>query len=174
MLDTFALISLGIVNLLEPASENFEVIIPSAVEHELREVSEYPDPEGKAAKEALNLISKGKITVVELEAEREVKEILSPHVDEGEASCFICCKETRTRNLVMDDIDAAFELEGKAISEGIRQKISVAAIVGLMRNKIISQEKAKLAINKLIETRDWKGGVLEVLAREYLSEKREA
>lgn len=133
----------------------------------MEELSEYPDPEGKAAKKALELISEGLIITEEVETEEEVQELLSTHVDEGEASCFICCRERGTKNLIMDDVNAATELEGKALSSGIRQKISVAIISELMKKKDISKEEAKSAVNKLVKTRNWRGGVLEALVKEY-------
>ncbi|KXB08259.1 hypothetical protein AKJ58_00490 [candidate division MSBL1 archaeon SCGC-AAA385D11] len=143
------------------------IITPSIVRAELEELSEYPDPEGKAAKKALELISEGLIITEEVEAEKEAQELLSPHVDEGEASCFICCRERGTRNLIMDDVNAATELEEKALRSGIRQKISVAIITELMKKGEISSEKARLAVNKLVKTRDWRGGVLEALVKKY-------
>lgn len=170
-MDTSVLISLGMVDLLEMASENVEIFVPSVVVEELEEIGGYPDPEGKAAKDALGLVFKGKIHVEEIKAAKEVRETLSAHVDEGEASCFVYCKEKGIKNLVMDDIGAASELEGEALSEGISQKISVAVIVELLRGGEISPEKARLAIRGLMEERDWKGGVLEVLAEDYLSEE---
>ncbi|KXB00443.1 hypothetical protein AKJ42_00715 [candidate division MSBL1 archaeon SCGC-AAA261C02] len=135
----------------------------------MEELSEYPDPEGKAAKKALELISKELIITEEVKAEEEIQELLSPHVDEGEASCFICCRKRGTKNLIMDDVNAAAELEGKAISSGIRQKISVAMIAELMKEGEISRRKARSAVDKLMKTRDWRGGVLEALAKKYFS-----
>lgn len=157
--------------MLKLAAENIEITVTSAVVRELEDISKISDSEGKAAREILDLISSGEIQVEEIETENKVREITSTRVEEGEASCFVCCQEKKIKNLIMDDIEAASSLEGRAISNGIRQKISVAVVVDLMKQNIISEKSAEEAISKLKESRDWKGGVLEVLANKYLPEK---
>lgn len=168
VMDTSSLISLKVIDILEIASENIQITITSIIMEELKKMSKTSDREGKAAKEILELISEEKISVVEVNSKDKVQEITSPQVDEGEASCIVCCQEKEIKNLVMDDINAASKLEGRAISKGIQQKISVAIIIELMKKKIITKEKAISLINELKKSRDWKGGVLEVLADKYL------
>ncbi|KXA96082.1 hypothetical protein AKJ37_06080 [candidate division MSBL1 archaeon SCGC-AAA259I09] len=168
VMDTSSLISLEVIDILELTSENIEIIVPSAVVEELREMSKISDREGEVAEDILALISKEKISVVEVDSEK-VRKITSSQVEKGEASCFVHCYEKGVRNLIMDDIEAASQLEGRTIKEGIRQKISVAVIIELMKKELITKEEAESAVEKLKKTRDWRGGVLEALADKYLS-----
>ncbi len=66
--------------------------------------------------------------------------LLSSGVDKGKASCFVCCVENGIRNLIMDDVDAAYELEGRALASEIKLKISAAVIIELMRKGMISKK----------------------------------
>lgn len=170
-MDTSSLVSLEVIDILELASENIGITVTPTVVKELRRMSKIPDREGDAAKGVLDLISDEKISVAEVESKDEAREITSSRVEKGEASCFVCCKEQKINNLIMDDIGAASRLEGRSIKNGIRQKISVAAIIELMRKDVITEERARTEIERLKKTRDWKGGVLEVLADKYLSEE---
>jgi len=72
----------------------------------------------------------------------------------------------------MDDVEPASSLEGKAIREGINQSISTGVIVELMQKEVISKERAGEALDRLIEDRDWRGGVLEMLAEKHFSNGR--
>lgn len=170
-MDTSSLISLKAIEVLEFASENIEIMVTSAVVEELREMSKVSDREGEAAGKILELVSKEKISVAEIDSKERVQEVTSSRVDKGEATCFILCQEKEIKNLIMDDVEAASRLEGRAIREGIRQKISVAVIMELVERELITREEAKKSIEKLKNMRDWRGGVLEVLADKYLSSK---
>ncbi len=168
VMDTSSLVSLEMVGLLGQALKIIQVSVPSVVVKELVEISKFSDPEGKAAENVLRLIKERRILVVKVRAKKRVSELLSSEVDEGEASCLVCCAENGIENLIMDDVDAAYELEGVALAGEIKLKISVAVIVELVRRKIISREKAASAIGKMVRIREWEGGVLEVLAKRYL------
>lgn len=168
VMDTSSLVSLEMVGLLRRALKIVEVTIPGVVVEELEEISKFSDPEGKAAGTILKLVSERKIPVVKVRAKKKVDELLSSEVDEGEASCLVCCVERGIENLIMDDVDAAYALEGRALAGEIKLRISVAVIVELMRRKIISKKRAASAIRRMVKIREWEGGVLEVLAERYL------
>ena len=168
-MDTSALISLQIAGLLDVASENIDITITEQVVDELLEIKQYNDEVGRAAEEVLSIIERGSIDIVNVPRE-DIEEILSSSVDEGEASCFVLAKKDKIRNLVMDDIKAASTLEETAIKEGIRQRISVAVIMELLNESVISKEEAKKGVREMIKDRGWKGGVLEVLAEKYLDD----
>ncbi len=95
--------------------------------------------------------------------------MLSGDVNRGEAECLVCCIEQKINVLVMDDVSAAYCLEGIAIANGIGIKISVAVLVEMQRQGIITKKELKNAIKKLIERRGWEGGALEILAKKYLN-----
>lgn len=168
VMDTSSLVSLEMVGLLRQALKIVEITIPKVVAGELEEISKFPDPKGKAAETILKLINERKISVVKVRARRKVDGLLSSGVDEGEASCFVCCVENGIENLIMDDVDAAYELEGRALASEIKLKISAAVIIELMRKETISKKRAASAIKKMVKLRGWEGGVLEVLAKKYL------
>lgn len=155
-MDTSALISLHMADILEIASRNIDMVTTQLVKEELEEIKQYDDPIGQAAEEILHLIYS--------------EEIRTTHVDDGEASCFVLAKDFKIKILVMDDIKAASALEGRAIKEGIDQRISVAVIIELLNMDVISRGKAKTGIKDMIKDRGWKGGVLEILKEKYLSE----
>ncbi len=165
-MDTSALISLQMTGLLKIASENIDIVLTQLVVEELKELKQYNDQVGRASEEVLHLTESGSINIINIS--KDVEDIQSSSVDEGEASCFVLAKKNKIRNLVMDDIKAASTLEELAIKEGIRQRISVAVIKELLNEDIISKEEAKRVVKEMIKDRGWKGGVLEVLAEEYL------
>ena len=168
IMDTSSLVSLQIINILVKSFEIIGVIIPKIVKEELNEISKHKDNEGKAAKEIIELINKGNIKTVEIKNRKKVENLLSKDVNYGEAECFIACIENDIKTLVMDDIDAAYSLEGLAIANKIKMKISVAVLIELYREKVIDKSQLKNSINSLIKIRQWESGILEVLAKKYL------
>lgn len=168
VMDTPSLVSLEMVGLLRRALKIVEITIPRVVAGELKEISKFSDPKGKAAENILKLIDERKISVVKVRARKKVDGLLSSEVDEGEASCFVCCVENGVETLIMDDVDAAYELEGRALASEIKLKISAAVIIELMRKGVISKKRAASGIKKMVKLREWEGGVLGVLAKKYL------
>jgi len=168
VMDTSSLVSLEMVGLLGQALKIAEITIPKVVSSELGEISKFSDPKGKATENISKLINERKISVVKVRAKKKVGGLLSSDVDEGEASCLVCCVENGIGNLIMDDINAAYELEGMALASEVRLKISAAVTVELMRKRLISKERSASAIKKMVKLGEWEGGVLEVLAKKYL------
>ena len=168
VMDTSSLISLELIGLLEKSLKIIEITIPGVVKSELKELGKYQDKEGKSATKVLKLINSRKINISKIKNRKKAKELLSKSVDYGESECIVCCSENNIKNLIMDDISAAYGLEGFAISRNIKMKISVAVLVELHRNKIIDDKQLSEYVKKLIKTREWEGGVLEILAKRYL------
>lgn len=142
------------------------MITTSQVVEELEDMQGFEDRLAEEAESILSHIYEERLKVVEI-SEEKLDEVISRSVDKGEASCFICAKETKTKFLVMDYVEADSSLEAEAMREGIHQRISVAVIVELLQKGVISKRKVRKALDDLIEDRDWKGGVLELLAEEY-------
>lgn len=168
VMDTSSLVSLDIIKMLKKCLKIVEVTVPTSVVEELKELSGYTDREGRASEEILEIIRNKQINVVKVKNRKKIDSLLSADVNEGEAECLICCLEQKIGILVMDDVDAAYRLEGLAIANNIKMKISVAVIVELLRQNKISKKEAVASIRKLIKLREWEGGVLEVLAKRYL------
>src|SRR3989344_3562627 len=170
VMDTSSLISLELSGILQRSLKLLQIVIPSTVKEELEEISKYSDEEGKAAKLILKLIQNKKIPQLEIKDYKKVENLLSSDVDRGEAECFVLCLENKITILIMDDVDAAYSLEGLAKVNDIKLKISVAVIIELSKKKIITKKQALRAIRKMINIREWEGGALEVLAKKYLKE----
>jgi len=168
VIDTSSLVSLEMIRILKKCLEIVKITIPASVEGELKELSEYKDIEGKASKEILKLIRNKQINVIKIKNRRKVESLLSADVNEGEAECLACCLENKISILIMDDVDAPYRLEGLAIANNIKMKISVAMIIELIRQKIIDKNEAIATIKKLIKLREWESGVLEILSKRYL------
>lgn len=162
VLDTSSLLSLEMINVLKKSLKIMNIIIPEAVFEEIKEIGKYEDGEGKAAKKILLFKD---IKVVKVKNMKKADELLSKNVNRSEAECFICCIEQNIKTLIMDDVNAAYRLEGLAILNDIKMKISVAVVVELYKEKILDREELKNSINNLIEIRGWEGGVLEPLAK---------
>ena len=168
VMDTSSLISLQLIGILQESFKIIRVIIPKAVEKEINEISVYKDKEGKSANKILEFVTNGVIEVIEVANKNKVDNLLSKNIDFGEAECFIACNEQNADVLIMDDVDAAYSLEGLAIANRIKIKISVAVLIELYNEKIITKLELKSFVDSLIKIREWEGGVLEVLGRKYL------
>ena len=168
VMDTSSLISLEMIGALEKSQKIVKITIPLAVKDELGEIEKYKDKEGRAAKNILKMIKNKSIETTKIKNIKKVDNLLSKNVNRGEAESFICCFEKNIKTLVMDDVNAAYSLEGLAIASGIKIKISIAVLVELYRQKLIDKQKLRKFIIDLINIREWEGGALEVLAKKYL------
>lgn len=166
-MDTSSLISLGISGLLPDCLEIVEIMVPRAVVEELKEIGKFKDEEGKTARKALKLIEEGKIEKSKKYDDEKITPILSSDVDRGEAECFLLCLGEGINTLVMDDVDAGYALEGRAVARDIRLKISVTLVSELVRQGRITEKRTLKAVRKISEIREWEGGVLELLAKKY-------
>lgn len=165
VMDTSSLISLEIIGALEKSLEIVDVNISKTVVDELKETAKYKDQEGKAAKKVLKLAEKENIKVIEIKNQQHVENLLSRSVNRGEAECLVCCLENKISKLIMDDIDAAYSLEGMAIANNVEIRISLAVLMELYFQKKIDKKKLKYFVKKLVETREWEGGALRVLSK---------
>ncbi len=166
--DTSALLSLSVAEILSRTFEMIQLSIPEEVYHELLELNKYEDTEGYAAEEIINHVEKNEIILTKVQNRAKIESLLSADVQHGEAACFVLCIKKKIPCLIMDDVDAAFSLEGASRSAGISIRISAAVAVELFKKKKINLAQLKAAINKMIQLRRWEGGVLEVLAKKYL------
>ena len=170
VMDTSSMVSLELIGALKPSLAITKVFVPFAVRKELEEISIYADKEGKAAKNCLYMIENKSIEVCRIKDEKKVGKLLSSNVNRGEAECFVCCLENEIKMLIMDDVDAAYALEGLAISHDIKIRISVSVLMQLHKQKLIEKKKLQNYIKDLIKIREWEGGVPEVLADKYLDD----
>ena len=168
--DTSALLSLAMTTLLENSLKLLEVCTTKEIEVELKELGKYADQEGKAAATLLNTINSRRIRVINVRRQHKIEELITADINHGEASCFIACLEHGISTILIDDANAIHSLENIAEAKKIKLKLSVAVLVELLNKGVITKNKAKLAIRKMIETRGWEGGALEVLIKKHLKD----
>ena len=166
--DTSALVSLTVANMLDESAKDTGFSVPTEVVSELKELNKYEDVVGQAAEIILNFISENNIKHLPLENPDKIESLISSDIQHGEAACFLLCVEQNIKILIMDDVDAAFALEGIARSKNITIRISVAVVVELYKRRKITRKQLKAAVDTMIKLRRWEEVVLEVLARKYI------
>lgn len=168
--DTSALISIALSEQLGLASESIKLVVPPAVKIEIIEMGEYDDIEGGAAKKILSFIKDKKIYLIEAKNVKNARALIDKHVDLGEAECFELAVEEKIETILMDDINAAYYLNGLAKAKKISIKISAAAIIELIKLEKLTKKQGIQALQKMIKNRQWEKGVLEYLIAKHVKE----
>ncbi len=163
--DTSSLVSLELAGALEASFSIVDWVIPKAVVAELEELGEFDDNVGLAAKRARELIRNKRPVIKAVEPQKPIPS----QVGLGEAAAFSLCLKEGIPLFVCDDVKAGYRLDGLARVHGVRIVIGAAVIVELVKRGIWTKEKAREAIAKMVDKRDWKGGVLEYLSKQYLN-----
>ena len=162
--DTSALISLEIKGLVSQASKLVRFIISTAVYDELRGIAKFEDVHGRSAKDLLRLIEDGCIAVKSVS-------LLPEHlnnIDIGEAEILSLAGTCKCDYVITDDARALPYM--KSVAE-VKVLTSVFVIRLLYDAGVLSREDALNSIKEIAASRDWYGGVLEVIACEYFDEK---
>ncbi len=158
--DTSALISLEIKGLVSQASKLIRFIISKAVYGELGGIAKFEDVHGRSAKDLLRLIEDGIITVKSVSL---IQEHLN-NIDIGEAEILSVAGACRCDYVITDDVRALPYM--KSVAE-VKVLTSAFVIRLLYDVGILSREDALNSIEEIASSRDWYGGVLEVIACEY-------
>ena len=168
--DTSAIISLSVGSVLLKCLSISRIVIPGKVHQELKEMSEYNDEDGVAAKETLNLIAQGKISVIEIRNKDNVKAIVSSNarIDNGEAEALVLAQENLIPIVITDDFRSLPYL--KEISMGVEIHLSIYLLTRLVIENIISKEEAKASLNKIAGIRTWENAAIYRLAMKYIDE----
>lgn len=166
--DTSALISLGYSGRLEMVCDVFAAHIPIAVQTELEEISSYSDKLSKMAKEVLGLVRQGKIRCHEKVSQTGVAQLIGKEVDYGEAACFQLAIEQNISVVLLDDIDAAYEIMGLARAKNISLRISASAVVELFHQGRINKSEMRKSLNDMIQHRNWEKSALESLIQKII------
>jgi len=168
--DTSALISLGVGSVLIKCLSISRIVIPGKVREELKEMSKYDDEDGVAAKETLNLIAEGKISVIEVRQIDKVEAIVSNNarIDEGEAEALILALENSIPIVITDDFRSLPYL--KEVSIGVEIHLSIYLLTRLVIENIVSKEEAKVSLNKIASLRTWESAAIYRLAMKYIDE----
>ena len=166
--DTSALISISLSGKLRLAVQNILFFVPNKVKVELEEMSEFKDPEGNSTKQILSLIKENKIQLVAVKQKEKARQLVDKNIDFGEAECFILAKEKQVNTILMDDVNAAYSLSGFAKSKNISIKISVSAIVELIKTKKLSKNHGVKSMKKMIQYRQWEREVMKQLIDKHI------
>lgn len=167
MADTSALVSLAFSGRLLPVAETLEIVLPNKVKAELLEIAGFADEKARAAKISLKLIGTNSIRVLAVSNQKKAEDLVDKNIDLGEAECFQLAIEQKIPVLLMDDLNASFALHGLAMVQGIKIKLSAAAIVELAKQQKISKKQAKESMLKMIQHRNWEKTTLDYLIQKY-------
>ncbi len=168
--DTSALISLSVGTIVEYCLELFDIVIPTTVHEELKDISEYKDEHAQGAVSVLKLISESKIKVLEIDEDKPILDIVgkSSKLDRGEVETLFLAKKISSRIMITDDFRS---LEGlKHHSGDVKIHLSVYPIARLVVKGIISKKKAEEILEKIADERSWEGAALFRFAKKYIDE----
>lgn len=159
VVDTSALFSLAVGDVLDIAVDEFEVVTTETVRSELRETAGYDDRHGDAAGRALELTD----DVDVIDAADESERVATSRIDEGEATCVVAARETNAEFLITDDYRALPELRAAVDS---RVALSPIVLRALVKRNALSENEAWTAFETISVGRDWLEGPIHRYARE--------
>lgn len=148
ILDTTALISLSIAEVLGKNIEQYSVYTTEEVVSELEEIAQEDDYLAKAAAKTLQY--REKLTIHKTEFER----FQTSRIDSGEASCIALTRELDADFLLTDDLHAMAEIKELSLSE---VAISPIMLQAMAENSSISKDAALNKLDDLAQKRDWMG-----------------
>jgi len=145
--DTSALISLGIIGLIDDVSRLAEITVTPSVIKELEEFAQFDDRNGKASKEVLRY--KDKFIVKKVDAKESIE-----FIQETDNELYNVSKE-KGLTLITDDIKFSRHVEGK-----IDTQFSTFFITTLTSSGNLSKKKALALLKRLRDTRNWRSNVI--------------
>lgn len=118
---------------------------------------------GKSARDVLNMVEDGTITVKSVHAEEEHTE----NIDPGEAEVLTLAESGKYDYIITDDVKALPYIKSVA-----RVKVLTSAFVVrlLYDHGSLSRQEALNSIKEISESRDWYGGVLETVSYRYFDD----
>lgn len=156
VVDTSALVSLAVGDVLAPTIDEFSVATTALVWDELESTGEYDDRHGAAARDALALADH--IEIVDVTGES----FTTSRIDAEEASCVATAHEFDADFLVTDDFRALPELRRVVTAEVALSPIVLRALV---KRGVLSENEARTAFDAIAEGRDWLGAPIYRYAR---------
>ena len=158
--DTSALISLEIKGLVGLASKFVRFIIPAAVYEELGDIARFEDVHGRSAADLLGLVRSGVITVQSASAMPEHLK----NIDTGEAEILSLATSCNCDYIITDDVRALPYMRSVA-----EVKVLTSAFIIRLLYDVgsLSREDALNSVKEIATSRDWYGGVLEIIAYKY-------
>ena len=162
--DTSALISLEIKGLVGLASKFVRFVIPAAVYEELGDIAGFEDVHGRSATDLLELVKSGVITVKSASAMPEHLK----NIDTGEAEILSLATSCNCDYIITDDVRALPYM--RSVAE-VKVLTSAFVIRLLYNTGSLSREDALNSVKEIAISRDWYGGVLEIIAYKYFNDE---
>ena len=154
MLDTSALVSLAHGDLLDLALAEFHVTISNYVRDELRQMSAFDDPDGRAATDVLARLDDLDLQEV---ARAEVGPLRTSKIDAGEASCVVLAQDPHVAALISDDFAAMHQMQAYAQKHGFDLGLGAVVVHALLKRGRLSQDDALGRLDRIAEQRGWMG-----------------
>lgn len=161
VIDTSALISLEIADVLPVVLAEYDVHTTQRVVSELEETAAYEDVHGRAAATALDQFSD--ITAQDVDADG----LETSRVDAGEATCGALARSRDAAFLITDDLRALPELQRLTQAQ---VAISPILLRALVKRGCLTNPAAEAKLETLVESRDWLGTPIYRRARRLFEE----
>ncbi len=153
--DTSALISLGVVGLIENVIKTSKIIIPVGVLNELEEFAKYKDKYGVLSQDILGL--KDKFDIIDVEIQEEIK-----HVSKTDNEVYNLSKK-KSLPLITDDIKLIRHLDKKT-----ETYFSTYFLFTLVLSNNLSKQKALMLLDELNNERNWQNNIIYITSKNEL------
>lgn len=150
MIDTSALVSLGISRVFDEVTSRLDLHTTDVVVDELEEMSQYNDPFAESAIRCLETIRQSNL-ITEHEIDVRGRDLHSK-IDRGELSCVDLYRELEADYLVTDDHRASAALEDYVGGNIVFSPILLKA---LTKKGIITEREAVAELKTMAEHRNW-------------------
>ncbi|RXK47035.1 hypothetical protein [Halorientalis pallida] len=163
--DASALVSLGVVaggdlDPLELCLAHYEVIVPTVVVEELREIASYDDTHGGAASTVLDRTEALKTRSVDLDAEFPL--------DDGENAAVTLANELDVGLLLCDEFNQLGLIHASLADTRLVTTPTLLSI--LVRTEQLSASEARLLLDEISDARSWDVNSYVQRARSLLTE----
>lgn len=155
--DTSALISLGVIKVINDVLKLVRIVVTASIIKELEEFAKHEDEYGKASKEVLKY--KDKFIV----KKTEIKEAID-YIQTTDNELYNLSKK-QSSTLITDDIKFSRHVDGK-----IYTQFSTFFLTLLVLSRHLSKEKALELLEKLRNIRNWRNNIIYLITKNQLEQ----
>lgn len=156
VVDTSAFISLAVGHVFDPVCDTFDVVATQTVLNELEQTSTYDDRDGRAARTVID--ARDRFAIVAANGDPFV----TSRIDAGEGSCVAAVRDLNAAFLITDDFRALPELQTLVDADVALSPIVLRALV---TRRVLTEEEAVEAFERIAADRDWLGAPIYRYAR---------
>ena len=153
--DTSALISLGVVKLIDNVLNLTKMVITTSIIKEVEEFAKHEDEYGKASKEVLKY--KDRFIVKKVESKESIQ-----YIEKTYNELYNLAKK-QSSTLITDDIKFSRHVDGK-----IETQFSTFFLTLLVSSKHLSKEEALDKLEKLRNIRNWRDNIIYLTTKNQL------